>query len=648
MKLFEPGNIGTLSLKNRIVMAAISVGSLAEPDGRLSERLIDYYVARAKGGTGLIITGNARITREIEQPERTLFGRNLMADNEIYIGRFEQLAEAVHDYGAKVAVQLLAGVGRNAPPGMLKFVGAVGPSPNPAFFDRTVTARALAKEEVEHLISSFESAARLLWDAGIDGVEINHHGGYLLDEFTSPLWNRRTDEYGGDLEGRLRFSLRAIDAVKKGAGPNFPLIVKLSLTHRIPGGREIDEGLEIARRFEKAGVDALDIDSGCYDVRYWTNPPTTQPMGCMADLAAMVKKEVSIPVIAVGKLGIPDLAEQALKEGKADFISMARPLLADPEWPQKVEAGRTEDICPCIGDHDGCHKRFSDRKFLSCTVNPACGREKEFAITPAERKKRILVVGGGPAGMEAARVATLRGHRVILWEKGSALGGNLIPAAVPNFKAEYRTLIEYLSGQIKKLRVEIKLNEEATAEKIEAMKPDVLFLATGSKPAIPEIAGIEGKNVVTAVDLLLGKRNTAGKSVVVIGGGIIGCETALFLAEKGGMVNIVEELAGLMRNVYSINRAHVEKLLLDHDVKVFTCTRALEITEQGVRVADKMGVYRTIEADTVVLAAGAKAEDSLWKILKGRVPKVYPIGDCVLPRKAIDAIWEGFRIARII
>ena len=647
MMLFEPGRIGRLSLKNRIVMAAMGVGSLAEPDGRLSERLIDYYVARAKGGTGLILTGNARITRRIEQPPDILFGRNLMIDHDIYLARFNQLAEAVHDYGARIAVHLLAGVGRNAPPGMLKVVGAVGPSANPAFFDPKVIARELSTEEVEDLVMAFESAARIVREAGIDGIEINHHGGYLLDEFTSPLWNRRTDKYGGDLDGRLRFSLETVEAVKKGAGADFPVIVKISLTHYIPGGRGIEEGLKIARRLEAAGVDALDIDAGCYDVRYWPNPPTTQPMGCMVDLAAMVKREVRIPVIAVGKLGDPELAENVLREGKADFIGLGRPLLADPDWANKVRERRTEDICPCVGDHDGCHRRFSERKFPSCTVNPACGAERELAIRPAEKKKFVLVVGGGPGGMEAARVASLRGHRVSLWEKGEALGGNLIPASVPAFKAEYRVLIRYLSTQIRKLGVEIGLGREATAEQIAAAKPDAVFIATGSGPAYPDIPGIKGKTVLTAVDLLLGK-GEAGESVVVIGGGLTGCEAALYLAQKGSKVTIVEVLGSLMQDVYSINRSHIERLLADQAVKILTHSRPLEITDQKVTVADLQGRITMLEADTVVLAAGHKGDNGLSDILQGKVPELYPIGDCLQPRRVMDAIWEGFRLARLV
>ena len=642
MKLLEPGKIGKLSLKNRIVMAPMQAGAYTEPDGRMSERLIDFYVARAKGGTGLIITSSLSVRRGTQQAIQAY----PLADHPLYIARFNQLVEAVHDYGTKIVVQLSAGVGRNAPLKLLRTAGTTGPSPNPAFFDPSVKARELTTEEVEQIVQSFEFAAQIVSLSGIDGIEVNCHGAYLLDEFTSPHWNRRTDKYGGDLEGRSRFLIEAIKAIKKGAGENFPLIVKLSLTHYITGGRQIEEGLEIAKRLEAAGVDALEIDAGCYEVRYWLNPPTTLPMGCTVDLAAMVKEVVKMPVIAVGKLGDPELSERVLQEGKADFIALARPLLADPEWANKVKEGRPEDICPCIGDHEGCHKRLYEGKFWSCTVNPSCGSERELAIEPAGRKKVVLVVGGGPGGMEAARVAALRGHRVVLWEKGDALGGNLIAAAVPDFKKEFRKLIDYFTSQIEKLGVDIQLGKEATPESIEETRPDVIFIAAGSTPIIPEIPGIGRKKVVTAVDLLLGKCK-AGKSVVVIGGGLVGCETALYLAQKGRKLTVVEILDSVMSDMYSINRAHMEKLLADNTVRILTNTKVLEITDESIDIADKHGKRDRLGADTVVLATGFKPNGTLSEALKDKVPTIYALGDCVQPRRVINAVWEGFRFARL-
>lgn len=643
MKLFEPGKIGKLSIKNRILMCPMGVGGLEEPQGGLSQRGIDYYVARAKGGTGLIITGLTRVSREIEPPLED----KLIIDSKTCVTWLNELAEAVHDYGAKVAIQLTAGLGRVATLDLLKIAGAVAPSALPAFEDPTIMTRELSTEEIERLVHAFEFSAEILRLAGIDAVELHGHEGYLFDQFITALWNKRTDKYGGDLEGRLRFPVEVIEAIKRGAGADFPVIFRFGLKHYIDGGREVEEGLEIARRLEAAGADAFEVDAGCYETWYWAHPPTTLPPGCMVDMAQMAKRVVKVPVIAVGKLGYPELAERVLQEGKADFICLGRALLADPEWPNKVKKGRLEDIRPCIGCHEGCLKRVFDVKYLSCAVNPATGMEREFTIKPAEKKKSVLVVGGGAGGMEAARVTALGGHKVTLWEKGDALGGNLIPASVPDFKQDYRRLINFLSTQIKKLDVTIELAKEATAELILEMKPDVVFIATGSTSIVPEIPGVGKKMVVTAVDLLLGKRE-AGKSVVVVGGGLIGCETALYLAQKSKKLTIIEMLDGVMLDMYSANRMHLLKLLADADVNILTETKCLEIRDNGITIADKYGKRSTLEADTVVLAVGLKSNEGLLETLKDKIPEVYAIGDCVEPRKVINAIWEGFRTARLV
>jgi len=367
----------------------------------------------------------------------------------------------------------------------------------------------------------------------------------------------------------------------------------------------------------------------------------------MVDMAEMTRKVVNIPVMAVGKLGYPELAERVLQEGKADFIMIGRALLADPEWANKVKDGRLEDICPCIGCHEGCFARIGTGKYLSCAVNPTTGMERELTIKPAEKKKSVLVVGGGPSGMEAARVAALRGHKVTLWEKGNALGGNLIPASTPDFKQDYRRLINYLSTQIKKLGVTIELKKEATLEQIQKMEPEVIFIATGSTPIIPEIPGVEKGKVGTATDVLLGRKE-AGESVVVIGGGLVGCETALYLAQQGKRLTIVEILDSVARDMFAVNRMHLLKLLADTDVRILTGANPLEITDEGVTIADKDGKRNTLKADTVVLALGLKPNRRLEETLRDKVPEIYAIGDCVEPRKVINAIWEGFRFARLI
>jgi 2-enoate reductase len=645
MKLFERGLIGNMRVKNRIVMAPMNIPGMVETDGRLSQRGIDYYVARAKGGTGLIITAGIGVTRKFEGPTDGPWVRDIFADNDACVARFNELALALHDYGAKVVVQLTAGRGRALPGSLLKERKAVAPSALPCVHDPSVTARELTTDEIEGMVKAFEYAAARLKLAEIDGIELHAHAGYLFDQFLTPIWNKRTDKYGGDLNGRLRFSLEVIEAVKRGAGSDFPIIYRFSLKHYCEGGREPDEGVEIARKLEEMGVDALDIDAGSFEARYWTAPTSYHPPGCLVPLGEMAKKAVKIPVIIVGKLGYPELAEQTLQDEKADFIALGRPLLADPEWPNKVREGRQEDICPCLGDNEGCVGRLVTTKYLSCTVNPMVGMEREFTIVPAAKKKSVLVVGGGPGGMEAARVAALRGHNVVLWEKSEALGGNLIPASVASFKKDYRQLIKYLSTQIEKLGVTVELNKEATPELIQEMNPEVICIATGSRHTIPDIPGVKGESVATVIDLFLGRKNV-GRSLLILGAGVVGCEAALHFANQGKKVTVVARSENIAKDIVKDNRDHLMTLLAD--VKILVNTNVIEIRDKEVIAIDRYGRRFALEADTVGLAVGFTPERTLLERIGNSVKETYSIGDCNEPRLVINAIWEGFRSARLI
>jgi len=652
VKLFEPGKIGKLTLKNRLIMAAMGVGALQEPDGRLSRRGISYYAERARGGVGMITTCLTRVTRRLEQPENLPWSILCYADATPYIGYLDELSSALHDYGCKLSLQLTAGHGRVASP---KFrsggrnmppVEAIGPSAVPCFWNPEEKTRQLSTEEIEQLVDDFRFAAQIAVSAGVDAIELHGHEGYLFDQFSTALWNRRTDKYGGSTEARLRFALEVIEGIKKAGGKDFPVIYQFAIKHYLEGGREIEESLRMAKILEEAGVSALHVDAGCYETWYWPHPPTYQPPGCMVNMAEAVKKAVKIPVIAVGKLGYPELAEQVLKDSQADFIALGRPLLADPEWPNKVLQGRFKDIRPCVGDHV-CFERVLARKAISCTVNPACGQENELRVEPAERKKTVLVVGGGPAGMEAARIAALRGHKVTLWEKTDALGGNLIPASVPDFKRDYRNFTSYLSNQIRQLGVRVEFKKEATPDNIEESKPDAVFIATGGTAIIPPIPGIERGKVVTAADLLLGKKE-AGQEIVVVGGGLLGSEVGLYLAEKGKTVTIVEILDKILTDVFLANRMHLEKLLGDAGVSVFTETSVSEINDEGVVLTDSQGNQNTVKADTVVIACGYQTSTKLLESITGKIPEVYGIGDVVECGKLVGAIWKAYRTARLV
>lgn len=662
MKLFESGKIGSMVLKNRIIMDALNIqmATPLEDHAGLTQRAIDFYVARAKGGVGLIKTTFMRPNRKLEFS----IGEPVV-DSERCVSWLNDLAEAVHDYDAKVCVQLSPGLGRiPVPKPGLPHGGLVGPSALPSFRDpdgqmppigpgrypargeRYLLTRELETEEIEQLVRDFERSARICRLADIDAIEIHGHQGYLLDEFMTALWNKRTDKYGGDLDGRLRLALELVEAVKKGAGADFPVLFKYPLTHFLEGGRSIEEGLEIARRLEAVGVDALTITGGCYETYNRTQPPTTQPRGCWLSLCEKTKAVVRIPVIASGKLGYPDLAEKVLQEGKGDFVALCRYLLADPEWPNKVRAGRIEDIIPCVGCHEGCIARVRKYQRIGCAVNPAAGAERELTIRLAPKKKSVLVIGGGPAGMEAARVSALRGHQVTLWEKGDRLGGNLIPAAVPDFKDDYKLLLNYQTTQIRKLHVNVEFGKEATNEAIRRFSPDVLFLATGAVHVIPELEGMtEGLkrgSVVTAVDLLMGRKEPGG-GVLVMGAGLIGCEVALHLARRGRQVTI----AGGRRLAHDMvwgNALDLVKQLDDAGVRILMNHRVVRITEAGAEAADL-----TFRADTIVLAVGMRPVQSLpMEELRKAIPEVYAIGDCVAPRHVLSAIWEGYRKARLV
>jgi len=641
MRLLEPGKIGEMVTKNRIAMCPMGTTGLADLDGGCSQRVIDYYAARAKGGVGLIITGASMVHTTIESGIE-LFSMTRV-NSYAHLARLSELCDAVHHYGARIAIQLSPGLGR------VGFTDreSVSASAVPCFWNPRVNTRELTIEEIETLVKAYGFAAGIVKAAGADAIEIHGYGGYLIDQFQTALWNKRTDQYGGDLERRLRFSMEIIEATRNAVGDDFPLIYKFTPDHYIEGGRDIAEGLEISRRLENAGVNALHIDGGCYEVWHRAIPCMYEPPACQINLSEAVKKVVSIPVIAHGKLGDPFIAEKVIEEGKADFVALGRSLLADPEWPEKVRQRRLDDIRPCIGDNEGCIHREHEMKYLSCTVNPLTGMEREYALTPAAKRKSVLVIGGGPGGLEAARVAALRGHEVSLWEKSAQLGGKMVPGSVPDFKRDVRPFIEYLSGQIKKLGVKVEFMKEANSESLQRLNPEVVIVATGAAPLVPPITGIERDNVVTAVDVFLGK-NELGDSVVVVGGGFVGCEVAVYLQQKGKRVTIIEMMKRLVPEDINLNtRMGLLDLVKESKVETFTSTELLEVTGQGV-IVNAEGTRRELKADSVVLAVGFKPESTLREELEGEVPELFAVGDCVKPRKIINAVWEGFHASRLI
>ncbi len=649
--LFQPGSIGAVEIKNRIVMAPMGTGGLGGYKGTFSDRLITYYERRAKGGTGLIITGLNLVSSTIEPWEIDGVAQNATFDSHWKVPNILELTERVHDFGTKIFAQLTAGFGRVFPAELAAAAAHTGgrpvaPSEMPLFWDPKIRARELTTREVDGLVEAFGNAALIARLGQFDGIELHGHEGYLMDQFTTSLWNRRKDKYGGDLTGRMEFVLSIIRTIQKKAGADFPIIYRYGLEHKIPGGRTADEGIEMAELLEKAGVAALHVDAGCYDNWFWPHPPEYQPPGCMVDMAAMVKPHVKVPVITVGRLGYPDLADRVLEEGRADFIALGRPLLAEPDFAAKALKGEADLIRPCIGCHE-CFARLIKRQSLSCAVNPECGDETRLAVHPAALRKRVMVVGGGAAGMEAARVSALRGHDVTLYEKKDRLGGTLHSAGAAPFKQDIARYLKYQAAQLEKSSVRIRLMTEVTADLIASENPDAIFVGVGSVPVCEaEIEGLDRARWVTPEEVY-GDDIPAGTRACIVGGGSVGCETALYLAQKGWSAVVVERLASVAVDLLAPNRVMLLDLLEKHKVKVLTLSEVKEIAPPTVLVSTPLGEER-FAADLFVLCVGRKPANGVVQAAQGFAKETYLIGDCVAPRKIKDAIWEAFKLAVVV
>lgn len=641
-KLFEPGKIGKITLKNRIIMAPMHIG-LVSAVGEVTQRMVDYYIERAKGGVSMIIVENACV----DWPTGKVSPTVLTIHNDKFIAGLGDLVEEINVFGVKTSIQLHH-VGRQTTLRNLEGQQLVAPSAIPSMGAGGDVPRALSIEEIRDIEDKFVQASYRAVLAGFDSVELHAAHGYLFTQFLSPLTNRRTDLYGGTLENRARFSLEIVEKIKDKLGKNFPLIYRFSADEHVKGGLTLEESKNAAQMLEKAGVDAFHVSAGSYDARPWVCPCYDMPHGVLVPLAEEIKKTVNVPVIAVGRLGIePELAEKVLEDGKADFIAIARPLLTDAEWANKVKDGRLADIRPCIYCNEGCQGRQFRELHVSCDLNYAQGREKEAKITPAEKQKKVLVVGGGPGGMEAAIVAKLRGHKVSLYERSNVLGGQLIVASAPPFKSDYRALLNYYINQIKKLGIETKLGKEVTPSLAKKLDPDVVIVATGATPKIPDILGIDSKIVVLANDVLLGTRKV-GKKIVVIGGSYVGCETAWFLAKQGKKVTLITRMGRIAPEMNIPNRDYLLMKFDELGIEVLMHTHPLEITKHGVKAISETEETLQLEADNVVIARGSIPNDSLAQKLKGAVKEIYTIGDCVEPRTLREAIHGGAKVARMI
>lgn len=641
--LFKPITIGNMTLKNRIVMAPMGTG-YNDPGGYVSERNIAYYAARARGGVGMITIEGACI----DYPEGS-GGGGLYIDDDKFIPGLSKLAEAIRKEGVHASQQLFH-AGRYAP-SKVNGVQCVAPSPIASFYTGE-TPRELSTVEVEAIIEKFAEAAVRAQKAGFSAVELVGNSGYLISEFISTVTNKRTDRFGGDATGRATFLVEIIKAIRQRVGEGFPISCKLSIDEFMGVPNTIEDSKIIARLAQDAGADIIHCWAGWHEAPI-PMMPMSVPRGAFVYLAEAIKEVVSVPVTTVGRINDPVLADRIIGEGKADLVAMGRALIADPELPNKAAAGKLDEIRMCIGC---CYclesaiqsAKHGDRESaVLCTVNAEVGQEWKEIVKPAGDPKEVLIVGGGPGGMEAARMLAERGHRPILWESTDKLGGNVNLASIPPHKQEIDNVYRYLSRQMELLNVPVELNKEVTPETILDSEFSEIIIATGAVPLIPDVTGMDKDIVVLAPEVLQGKET--GQRVVVVGGGLIGCETAEFLKEKVKQVTIVEMLPKIGADIGVASRFFTVSRLKQLGIDMRPKTKLVEVIENGIRV-DCEGEQQSIEADTVVIAVGMKANSELYDSVKAQLPSgsqvnLYQIGDCAGARRIHDAIYEGWQVA---
>jgi 2,4-dienoyl-CoA reductase (NADPH2) len=662
--LFTPITVGKMELKNRIVMPAMHF--LNSWDGMVLPHHTDYFVERAKGGVALIIIGGCTVD------EASGAANMLSVREDKFIPGLSALAGAVQAHGAKIAAQLYH-AGRYSHSLLMGRRQPVSSSPIRSRFTGE-TPRELSIPEIQQIQRNYALAAARIQRAGFDAVEVIASAGYLISQFLSPLVNRRKDEYGGDYENRMRFGLEVAREIRREVGPDLALIFRVAGNEFMEGGLANQEAQIFSRELEKAGVDLINVTGGWHETRI---PQITMgvPRGGFVYLARGIKQAVSLPVMACNRINDPRLADRILRDGQADLIGFARGLIADPELPNKARWGRFEDINCCIACNQGCFDPIFDQKPQTCLVNARAGAEGKWTIEPAARKKKIMVIGGGPAGMEAARVAALRGHDICLYEKNDRLGGQLLLAAVPLERREFLTFAGYLENQLNRLKVRVRTGTQATPLHVEMENPNAVIVATGAEPRAAEIPGADRPHVAPAWDVLSGRADT-GREVVVVGGGAVGLETALFLARKGTIdpetlhflmfnqaesletlsgllcrgvkrVTVVEMLKKLGQDIGTSTRWTILQDLSRLGVRTLTRTTAREVTDKGLLVVREEKEI-LLSADSVVMATGSRSVNVLAEKIKDLVPEIYLIGDAKAPRKALDAVADGFELGRTI
>jgi len=652
MQLLSPIKIGNLEIRNRVVMPSMT--NNYTKDGYVTEQMLDYYEARARGGVGMICVEDGIVDFPVGNNAKN----PVSIDNDKYIPMLTKLSTVIKKHGARAAIQI-SHAGRRAgrvshengclevTRGMMPVAPSIVGHPSPGH----VVPQELRIEEIDGIVEKFGQATRRAVEAGFEVVGLHCAHMYLCGEFLSPWANKRTDKYGGSLENRLRFVLEIIERMKKELG-NVPLICRMN-GQEPKGGNTLLEIREIARRLQLAGVEAISVSTGFGAVLnerdfISAEAPIGTPEGCIVHLAENIKIGVTIPVMVGNMIRNPEFVESVLLENRADMITLGRPLITDPDWVNKVSAGRYRDIRPCVSCCQGCLGYMTKDLPVTCIMNPVTGKEGDLSMqpVPAKREKRVLVIGGGPGGLETAITAASRGHKVTIWEKAHQLGGTVLLAELPPRKDELKKIRDYFKHTVSQLKIEVELGKEANKELIKDFKPDAVVLAIGGKSIIPLIKGIELNNVFLANDVL--KNNMIlGEKVVIIGGGQVGVELAELLGEKGVSVTVVEALPNVAEDMFSGVKIPLMFKLEDYKVRLLTKTLAKEIKANGVLI-ERNGAEEFIEADSMVIAVGLAAQNSFEAELKEFVPEVYAVGDCIKPGNILGAIHGGYKVGLII
>lgn len=679
--LFEEGKIGSVRIKNKYILCAMEGAGIIEAHQgyQFNENCRNYMITRAKNDVALIIPGCV-------QARNFVTGQWLYECEELFEGPIKELMNEIHNYGTKLFLQVGAGTGRST---------AAVPMFQALYFDEVKKAQAkqygcdiekilqapsaglpdvwdpamktfeMPKSTIEEYIKAYGKIAKLAQRAGIDGIEIHAvHEGYLLDQFTMECSNHRCDEYGGSFENRMRFVCDIIREIKNNCGKDYPVSVRYSVESKmrdfgkaaLPGenykefGRSLEESVKVAQALEKAGADLLNADNGTYDSWFWAHPPVYMPLACNLDSVAFVKKHVSIPVACAGRMEDPDTGAEAIRQGKIDFIGVARQFLCDAEYLTKIKNGNVEDIRPCIACHNGCFAMYKNKDIACgipdhpmgrCALNPETFQEKEYEITPAPVKKKITVIGGGIGGMETARVCALRGHEVTIYEKTNQLGGVFIAAAAPVFKEKDRMLLAWYKLQMEKLNIQIEYGCEMLSSELQKLQADEIIIATGAVPRKLPVKGIENENVAEAIEFLLGKKEV-GENVAIIGGGLTGCEIAYELVLKGKKPIVIEAQNDILKikNLSAANSNMLREIIRYYEIPVLLNTTLHEITENAI-VVEQDGAQKSIPVDSVILSVGYLPEHKQY--LENQNVKL--VGDALKVGNLMDVIWGANQIA---